>query len=173
MRITSRTANFKYVISISFERIPSDYAVLKMTQPNEDAGGDTLWASAYEAYDRLSPTFQKFAEGLTATHYQPDFLQVKEKFGEDLIEDYRGSPENTGLDFKAEQYVSRSGRDPAQITFHLANILLCRSSPVIRTNPVTGWKSLFGACHQVKFGWYNDVTPRESDILKQYCKLKP
>ncbi|KAH8768215.1 hypothetical protein F5883DRAFT_418263 [Diaporthe sp. PMI_573] len=138
-----KIASVGWHADISFERVPSDYAVLKMTQPNEDAGGDTLWASAYEAYDRLSPAFQKFAEGLTATHYQPDFLQVKEKFGEDLIEDYRGSPENSGLDFKAEH-------------------------PVIRTNPVTGWKSLFGACHQVKFGWYNDVTPRESDILKQY-----
>lgn len=39
-------------------------------QPPQDAGGDTLWASGYEAYDRLSPAWQKLAEGLTATHYQ-------------------------------------------------------------------------------------------------------
>lgn len=26
------------------------------------------WASGYEAYDRLSPAYQKFLEGLTATH---------------------------------------------------------------------------------------------------------
>ena len=43
-------------------------------------------------------------------------------------------------------------------------------SPVIRTNPVTGWKSLFGAGHQVAAGWINGVTERESEILKQYCK---
>lgn len=43
-------------------------------------------------------------------------------------------------------------------------------SPVVRTNPVTGWKSLFGAGHQVEAGWINDVTERESDILKTYCE---
>jgi sulfonate dioxygenase len=31
-------------------------------------GGDTLWASAYEAYDRLSAPMQKFLEGLEAIH---------------------------------------------------------------------------------------------------------
>jgi hypothetical protein len=43
-------------------------------------------------------------------------------------------------------------------------------SPVIRTNPVTGWKSLFGAAHQIEAGWINGVTERESDILKAYCR---
>lgn len=72
----------------------------------EDAGGDTLWASGYEMYDRLSPTFQKVAEGLTATHYLPDFLEIAREFGEELIDSNRGAPENSGLDFKASQYVS-------------------------------------------------------------------
>ncbi|KAK3370407.1 hypothetical protein B0H63DRAFT_552368 [Podospora didyma] len=128
---------------ITFEHIPSDYAVLKIVQPPADAGGDTLWASGYEVYDRLSPAVQKLAESLTATHYQPNFVKIKETFGEDLIDDYRGAPENTGLDFKAEH-------------------------PVIRTNPVTGWKSVFGAAHQVEAGWINGVTERESEILKAY-----
>ncbi|KAK1756633.1 alpha-ketoglutarate-dependent sulfonate dioxygenase [Echria macrotheca] len=128
---------------ITFERIPSDYAILKIVQPPEDAGGDTLWASGYEAYDRLSAPIQKLAESLTATHYQPNFVKVKETFGAELIDDYRGAPENTGLDFQAEH-------------------------PVVRTNPVTGWKSLFGAGHQVKAGWINGVTERESEILKSY-----
>ncbi|KAK9773085.1 putative TauD/TfdA-like domain-containing protein [Seiridium cardinale] len=111
---------------ITFERIPSDYAILKIVKTPEDAGGDTLWAS-----------------GITATHYQPAFNEVKEKFGEDLIDEFRGAPENTGLDFQAEH-------------------------PVIRTNPVTGWKTLFGTGHQVHAGWYNGVIERESDILKDY-----
>jgi len=89
--------------SITFERIPSDYAILKIVQPPEDAGGDTLWASGYEAYDRLSPSFKTLAESLTATHYQPNFVKVKDQFSEELIADYRGAPENNGLDFKAEQ----------------------------------------------------------------------
>lgn len=41
---------------------------------------------------------------------------------------------------------------------------------MVRTNPVTGWKSLFGAAHQVEAGWINDVTERESEILKAYCE---
>jgi alpha-ketoglutarate-dependent taurine dioxygenase len=56
--------------SITFERVPSDYAILKIIKTPEDVGGDTLWASGYEAFDRLSPVWQRFAEGLTATHHQ-------------------------------------------------------------------------------------------------------
>jgi alpha-ketoglutarate-dependent taurine dioxygenase len=33
---------------------------------------------------------------------------------------------------------------------------------------VTGWKSLFGAGHQIEHGWIDGVTSRESDILKAY-----
>ncbi|CAI4212655.1 unnamed protein product [Parascedosporium putredinis] len=128
---------------ITFERIPSDYAILKINQTSEDAGGDTLWASGYEAYDRLSPALKQLADSLTATHYQPNFVRVKDSFGEALIDDYRGAPENTGLDFKA-------------------------SHPVVRTNPVTGWKSLFAAGHQVEAGWIDGVNERESEILKDY-----
>ncbi|KAK4458541.1 alpha-ketoglutarate-dependent sulfonate dioxygenase, partial [Cladorrhinum samala] len=141
--VSKRIASEGWHADITFERIPSDYAILKIVQPPDDVGGDTLWASGYEAYDRLSPALQKLAEGLTATHYQPNFVKVKETFGAELIDQERGAPENTGLDFKAEH-------------------------PVIRTNPVTGWKSLFGAGHQVAAGWINGVTERESEILKQY-----
>lgn len=83
---------------ITFENIPSDYAILKIIQPPEDAGGDTLWASGYEAYDRLSPAFQKLAEGLTATHYQPGFNKIAQEHGEELLDHDRGAPENQGLD---------------------------------------------------------------------------
>ncbi|KAH7148178.1 hypothetical protein EDB81DRAFT_932479 [Dactylonectria macrodidyma] len=130
---------------ITFEHIPSDYAILKIIQPPEDVGGDTLWASGYDLYDRLSPPIQKLAESLTATHHQPNFVRVKEAFGQDLIDDYRGAPENTGLDFKAEH-------------------------PVVRTNPVTGWKSLFAVGHQLTAGHINGVTETESEILKAYFR---
>ena len=130
--------------SITFERIPSDYAILKIhTLPKDGSGGDTLWASGYEAYDRLSPAWQKIAESLTATHHQPNFVRVRNDFGAELIATERGSPENTDLTFQA-------------------------SHPVVRTNPVTGWKSLFGAAHQVEKGWIDGVTERESDIIKTY-----
>lgn len=43
-----------------------------------------------------------------------------------------------------------------------------QKSPVIRTNPVTGWKSLFAAGQQIRHGKINGVTERESEILKDY-----
>jgi alpha-ketoglutarate-dependent taurine dioxygenase len=57
--------------SITFERVPSDYALLKITDlPADNSGGDTLWASGYELYDRLSPTVQGIVDGLKVVHYQ-------------------------------------------------------------------------------------------------------
>lgn len=128
---------------ITFERVPSDYAILKIVQVPDDAGGDTLWASGYEAYDRLSPAYKALAESLTATHYQPNFNKIAQEHGEELLAEDRGAPENSGLDFKA-------------------------SHPVVRTNPVTGWKSLFAAGGQVEHGHIDGVTPRESEDLKKY-----
>jgi alpha-ketoglutarate-dependent taurine dioxygenase len=129
--------------SITFERIPADYSLLKITKLPEDAGGDTLWASGYEAYDRLSSGFQKIVDNLTATHSQPYFNKVAREHGVELLEEGRGAPENNGTDFTA-------------------------SHPVVRTNPVTGWKSLFGAGHQVQHGWIDGLSERESEILKAY-----
>jgi alpha-ketoglutarate-dependent taurine dioxygenase len=40
----------------------------------------------------------------------------------------------------------------------------------VRTNPVTGWKSLFGAGHQVHAGWIDNVTETESEVIKAYCE---
>ncbi|KAL6239648.1 hypothetical protein BDW75DRAFT_249738 [Aspergillus navahoensis] len=44
------------------------------------------------------------------------------------------------------------------------------TGPLVRTNPVTGWKSLFGAAGQVDNGWIEGVTKRESEILKTYSE---
>lgn len=94
--------------SITFEPVPSDYAILKIVTPPEDVGGDTLWASGYEAYDRLSPAWKKLAEGLTATHYQPAFNEAVKDQNMELITENRGSPENSGVDFKCSQFVHQS-----------------------------------------------------------------
>ncbi|KAF4315811.1 hypothetical protein G195_010650, partial [Phytophthora kernoviae 00238/432] len=52
---------------VSYERQPPSYTSFKiLTTP--PTGGGTIWASAYEAYDRLTPPFKKFVEGLTAIH---------------------------------------------------------------------------------------------------------
>ncbi|ESK83005.1 family taurine [Moniliophthora roreri MCA 2997] len=124
---------------ITFENVPSDYAILKIhTLP--ETGGDTLWASGYEAYDRLSPAFQKFLEGLTAVHNADFFNVYAEKHGL-RIQDPRGSPENTGSNLTAVH-------------------------PVIRTNPVTGFKTLF--VNKTFTKHILELTPDESDDVLDY-----
>lgn len=102
---------------VTFERAPSDYACLVLrTLP--DVGGDTHWASVYEAYDRLSPALQGFLEGLTAVHSGARFAEYYRDIPGFKFPEPRGSPENVGQELTA-------------------------THPVIRTNPVTGWKGLF------------------------------
>lgn len=43
MERNEKTANGNALLSVTFERIPSDYAILKIIQVSEDADGDTLW----------------------------------------------------------------------------------------------------------------------------------
>ncbi|EFX05042.1 taurine catabolism dioxygenase [Grosmannia clavigera kw1407] len=94
--ITSEVLALVNKDSITFENVPSDYAILKMNIAPE-TGGDTIWASGYEAYDRLSPAWKKLAEGLTATHRNRAAAEVDAQY----IGENRGSPENAGLDFEA------------------------------------------------------------------------
>ncbi|CAI6341943.1 unnamed protein product [Periconia digitata] len=119
---------------ITFEKIPSDYALLRLTQLPE-VGGDTLWASGYELYDRLSKPYQEFFDKLTATYAQPGFNATAKDNNFEMYTKERGAPENVGEDLTA---------------IH----------PVIRTNPVTGWKSVFGVGHHV--AKINELTEEES-----------
>ncbi|CAG8982595.1 hypothetical protein HYALB_00014073 [Hymenoscyphus albidus] len=122
---------------ITFEPVPSDYTLLRLTQLPK-TGGDTLWASGYELYDRLSTPYQKFLEGLTATYAPPLFLSAAQKNNFKLYDAPRGSPLNVGSS-------------------------LTTTHPVIRTNPVTGWKSVFAFGHHVQ--QINEVTKEESRAL--------
>lgn len=137
---TSRLASVGWHADITFEPVPSDFAMLKIhTLPT--SGGDTLWASGYEIYDRLSPAMQVFLEGLTATHDAKFFLEEAERLGNPLRKGIRGHPLNQGDSLTAVH-------------------------PVIRTNPVTGWKSVFvnkGFTRRI-----NGVTRDESDLLLKY-----
>jgi len=101
-------------------------------------GGDTLWASGYEIYDRISEPYQRFLETLTATFAQPGFHEVAERQGFKLYDQPRGAPENVGSELKAVH-------------------------PVIRTNPVTGWKSVFPVGGHVRH--INGLTEQESKTL--------
>ncbi|CAG8283371.1 unnamed protein product [Penicillium nalgiovense] len=50
--------------STSYENIPSDYITMKMVKTPR-TGGDTLFASCYGAYDRLSGPWQTMADSLS------------------------------------------------------------------------------------------------------------
>ena len=122
---------------IQFEPVPADYTSLRLIQLPR-TGGDTLWASGYEIYDRFSAPYQKFLEGLTATFTGDGFKKVVEKAGTSLHEGPRGSPDNVGTELSAVH-------------------------PVVRTNPVTGWKSIFPVGPFPKR--INEVSQQESDDL--------
>ena len=52
---------------ITFEKHPSIMSILNMIQA-PTVGGDTLWASAYAAYEALSAPLRDMCDGLTALH---------------------------------------------------------------------------------------------------------
>jgi alpha-ketoglutarate-dependent taurine dioxygenase len=108
----SRFASAGWHTDISFEPVPSDYAMLKIhTLPT--TGGDTMWASGYEIYDRLSPAMQQFLEGLTATHDAKFFLEEAERLGNPIRKGIRGSPLNFGEALTAVHPVIRTNRRSA------------------------------------------------------------
>jgi alpha-ketoglutarate-dependent taurine dioxygenase len=104
---------------VQYEHCPPDYTSLRLTKLPK-TGGDTVWASGYEIYDRFSPAYQKFFEGLTATFDGDGYNKMAEADPENVkvYTEPRGSPQNVGNNF---------------IWTH----------PVVRTNPATGWKSIW------------------------------
>ncbi|MCJ1481178.1 hypothetical protein MMC06_001334 [Schaereria dolodes] len=121
----------------SFEKNPADLSSLRLTKMSKE-GGDTLWASSYEVYDRFSEPFQRFLESLTATFLNRGHHPIARAHGQTIFEGPRGAPANVGL-------------------------VLETNHPVVRTHPVTGWKCIFAGgvhCPQI-----NDVTPDESEFI--------
>ncbi|KAI1609511.1 TfdA family taurine dioxygenase [Exophiala viscosa] len=123
-----------------FEECPADFSFLRM-QDTPPSGGDTLWVSGYELYDRLSPPFQAFMETLTATCAQPVLKSASDAGGYPLTSP-RGSPLNVGDKFAPVH-------------------------PVVRTHPVTGWKSLFAGVG-LHVSRINDVYAYEDQIIRDY-----
>ncbi|CAN9149279.1 unnamed protein product [Alternaria alternata] len=117
-----------------------DLAITKLPE----TGGDTLWASGYEIYDRFSKAYQTFFEGLTATFVGDGFIRAAEANPEKvkIYEKERGSPKNVGKSLSAVH-------------------------PVVRTNPVTGWKSIFALGPFPKY--INELHEEESaELLKKF-----
>lgn len=75
-----------------------------------ETGGDTLWASGYEIYDRLSPQMAGFLEILTATHDATFFHDEARRLGNSLRKGIRGSPFNVGDELTAVHPVVRTNR---------------------------------------------------------------
>lgn len=123
-----------------YENCPSDFSFLRM-QDTPAAGGDTLWCSGYEIYDRLSEPYKRFFESLTATCAQPVFKSACEAGGYDVMTP-RGSPLNKDYEFSP-------------------------SHPVVRTHPVTGWKSVFAGVG-IHVSRINDVTSYEDTMIREY-----
>lgn len=118
--------------SIVFEPVPSDYAVLHM-HVIPPTGGDTLWASTYDIYDRLGEKYAKFLESLTGHFAAHAFQIAADKNGFKLYQGQRGSPHNS-------------------------NEILEADHPIIRTNPVTGWKAVYGLGAETIYGLTEDET---------------
>ncbi|KAK6614720.1 alpha-ketoglutarate-dependent sulfonate dioxygenase 4 [Botrytis cinerea] len=106
----------------SYENIPADYTMLHM-KVTPASGGDTLFASAYEAYDLLSPSMAKMLERCQATFMPPGHRP--ENIVDRMWKGPRGAPENVGPELRA-------------------------THPAVRTNPVTGWKSLYAMGHHLE-----------------------
>ena len=104
---------------------------------------DTLWASGYEIYDRISPPMQDMLSKLTCTFGRPDFIAAAARGNFKLYEKPRGAAENIGGELRA---------------IH----------PVVRTHPVTGWRSLYPVGQHTQF--INGVTEGESTMLLQWFK---
>ncbi|CZT43405.1 related to taurine catabolism dioxygenase [Rhynchosporium secalis] len=124
----------------TFEHVPADYAVLRF-EKLPSTGGDTVWASGYEVYDRLSGPLKAFFGGLTFTGGQPAYHKKAATNGTPYYTDQRGAPENVGKHIRA---------------IH----------PVVRTNPVTGWNSIYALGHHVEY--INHVSPAESTKLLEW-----
>ncbi|KAF2103395.1 taurine dioxygenase [Rhizodiscina lignyota] len=100
---------FLWHSDVSYEVQPPSYTSLRLlTGPPRGGGGDTHWSSQYAAYDVLSPSMQKYLEGLTALH-------------------------TSEMQDSGTRALGRSVRRDSIETEH----------PLIRVNPVTGWKSLY------------------------------
>ncbi|CAE6487483.1 unnamed protein product [Rhizoctonia solani] len=178
----SRLASRGWHADITFEPVPSDYAILKLRElpqfNGSVTGGDTLWASGYEVYDRLSPSFAKYLETLTAAHEAHYFRDAATAFGYSIREQVRLSPSFAKyLETLTAAHEAHYFRDAAtafgysireQVRGSPGNFgdALEAVHPVIRTNPVTGWKSVFVNPEFTKR--IIGVTRDESDFILNY-----
>jgi sulfonate dioxygenase len=76
------SSSVRWHTDVSYELQPPGLTFLSIQDIPLGGGGDTIWSSQYEAYNRLSPAMQRFLEGLTATHSAHE--QAKQALEDDL-----------------------------------------------------------------------------------------
>ena len=136
----SQRASFDWHSDITFEPVPADFTSLKIIDLPA-SGGDTMFANGYALYEKFSPSFRAYLETLTGTYSQNVFGNLGESKSFDLYSQERGAPENVGNEL---------------IAVH----------PIVRTNPITGWKSVFAVGNH--FTKINEVSPIESELLRKF-----
>lgn len=104
-RVPYGGGQFGWHTDLVHEAFPPGYTHLHQDTVPE-VGGDTLWASGYAAYDKLSAPFKKLVDGLN------------------------------GIYRSAHRYKDEKNPE-ADATY------VTRVHPLVRTHPVTGYKSLF------------------------------
>jgi taurine dioxygenase len=132
-KLPDETVNFGGIWhsdTVYLERPPM--ATLLVAREVPPAGGDTMFASMYAAYDALSPRMQELLAGLRAVNSSA--LADVSKTREDRIRDSGGSD-------AATEYVAEH--------------------PVIRTHPETGRKALYvNVAHTARFVGMTDAESR-------------
>ncbi|WVQ68007.1 uncharacterized protein L199_006213 [Kwoniella botswanensis] len=137
----SRWATRAFHSDVSFEKVPSDYSMLKINVL-PPVGGDTQWVNCYDILDKMSPSMLEYLKTLKAEHNANFFHQEAANHGRTVSKTMiRGNPLNVGDDLSARH-------------------------PLIRTNPVTGWNALY---YSYGFGGrIQGVTYDEHVMLREY-----
>lgn len=110
--------NARWHTDVTFVEIPPAASVL-VGDVTPVTGGDTLWASLADAYDRLSPALRTLVDGLQAVHRITPLA-------------YWGEPFDTAL-----------SRDDAQQLLESSRSVMPVIHPVVRVHPSTGRRGLF------------------------------
>lgn len=84
----------------------------------------------------------------------------------------RSSTDHEGLRRIPALTSKLSSKQALNIQLDFSSQWAYNDSPVVRTNPVTGWKSLYGAGVSARDGSIHGVTKYENDILREYCKSR-
>lgn len=142
-RVRSDTEVGYSTCSVSFEKAPADYSMLKLVQL-PGIGGDTLFASGEALYERLSPSFAGYLETLQAVHAGTKFIEETHRNGGRLYEGERGVSSAVPLVFCCMLRKNETDGPVVddQSPFN-TNQDLTAIHPVVRTNPVTGKKTVF------------------------------